>query len=139
MKKYLILSILFLSQNILFSQNINVTKEALQSFKNKFPDATEAKWDREGKDEFEVSFILNGNKGSANFSKNGAWIESETTVLEKDLAAGFLDNFKKNKKGAVITNIFQVIRADNKNYYEIECIYNKRKKEFKVDLSGNLI
>jgi hypothetical protein len=139
MKKYIILSILFLSHNALFAQNVKVTNEALESFKNKFPQATEAKWDKEGKDEFEVSFILNGNKGSANFTTKGVWIESETTVFEKDLASGLFDNFKKIKKGAVITNIFQVVRADNKSYYEIECTYNKHKKEFKVDLSGKLI
>jgi hypothetical protein len=139
MKKYLIFSLLILSQNALFAQNVKVTNEALQSFKNKFPQATEAKWDKEGKDEYEVSFILNGSKGSANFTTKGVWIESETTVLEKDLASGLLDNFRKSKKGAVITNIFQVVRADNKSYYEIECTYNKHKKEFKVDLSGKLI
>jgi hypothetical protein len=139
MRKYLIIGILFLSQNALFAQNVKVTNEALASFKTKFPQATEAKWDNEGKDEFEVSFVLNGNKGSANFTTKGIWIESETTVLEKDLASGLLDNFKKSKNGAVIINIFQVVRADNKSYYEIECTYHKHKKEFKIDLTGKLI
>jgi ribosomal protein S26 len=139
MKKYLLFSILFVLQCALYAQNVKVTAEALQSFQVKFPNAKESKWDKEGKNEYEVSFILNGNKGSANFTTKGVWIESEITVLEKDLAKGLLDNFKNIKKGAVITNIFQVVRADNKSYYEIECTYNKHKKEFKIDSTGKLI
>ena len=38
-----------------------------------------------------------------------------------------------------INQIFKVERADGKSYYEIECTIGLIKKEFKIDLNGQLI
>jgi len=139
MKKYFIIGILMFNQNILHAQKTKVTTEALKAFQTKFPTAKDATWDREGKNEFEVEFKLEDHKASANFSNKGEWIETEQTITENDLPNGFLDNFKKVKKGAKINQIFKVDRVDGKSYYEIECTKGLIKKEFKIDLKGKLI
>jgi len=139
MKKYFIIGILILSQVISNAQNTKVTTEALKAFQAKFPTAKDAKWEREGKNEFEVAFNLDGQKASANFSIKGEWIETEHTIIESTLPQGFLDNFKKLKKGTKINQIFKVDRADGKSYYEIECTIGLNKKEFKINLEGQLI
>jgi len=139
MKKYFILGILMFSQIISHAQKNKVTNEALKAFQTKFPTAMDAKWEKEGKDEFEVSFSLDGQKASANFSLKGEWIETEATINENTLPQGFLDNFKKVKKTAKINQIFKVERADGTAYYEIECSVGLTKKEFKVSLQGQLI
>jgi len=139
MKKYFIISILMFSQIILNAQKNKVTDEAQKAFQTKFPTAKDAKWEREGKNEFEVAFNLEGQKASANFSIKGEWIETEHTIIESTLPQGFLDNFKKAKKGARINQIFKVDRADGKSYYEIESTIGLTKKEFKVNLEGQFI
>lgn len=139
MKKYFIIGILMFSQNMLHAQKTKVTTEALKAFQTKFPTAKDATWDSEGKNEFEVEFKLEGQKASANFSIKGEWIETEHTITENILPKGFLDNFRKVKRGAKINQIFKVERADGKSYYEIECTIGLIKKEFKIDLNGQLI
>lgn len=133
------IGILLLSQNLLQSQNIKVTTEALKAFKTKFPGAKDIKWFNEGKDEFEIEFKLEGKKASANFSSKGEWIETEFLICEGDLPKNLLEQFEKIKKGSKINQIFKVDRADGKSYYEIESKFGNRKKEFKIDLEGKII
>ena len=74
MKKYFIISILMFSQIISFAQKSKVTIEAQKAFQTKFPTAKEVKWEMESKDDYEASFVMDGKKGSANFSgKANGW------------------------------------------------------------------
>lgn len=139
MKQIFILSIIMLTQNLIQAQNNKIPTETIKAFEVKFPKATNPKWEKEGEKEFEVTFLLSGQKASANFTNNGEWIETESIILETALPKGFLDNFRNLKKQFKINQIYKVERADGKSYFEIECSSGLIKKEYKLDQEGQII
>lgn len=56
---------------VAFAQNTKPTEAAEKAFRQQFPNAKEVKWDKENEHEYEASFVLDGKKGSANFSASG--------------------------------------------------------------------
>ena len=69
------------------SRKINVPAAVTNAFNNKFPGATEVKWEKENAKEYEAEFTLNGDNVSANFGADGTWVETETVIKVADLPA----------------------------------------------------
>src|SRR6185436_9933151 len=71
-----------LLSNSAYAQEIKADKipSAVSSaFKSKFPAATKTDWEMEDGN-YEAEFKMNGEEMSANFDKEGKWIETETEI-----------------------------------------------------------
>ncbi|MEN9599216.1 MAG: hypothetical protein RL596_1527 [Bacteroidota bacterium] len=139
--KYIIsmMTLLLVGSLSLTAQQKNTTTAAEKAFAIKFPKATVVKWIKEKKNEYEVEFTLNGKKGSANFSGTGEWLETEMGILANELPTIVVDGFTKQFQGATITEAFLVESSTGKKYYEIEYTIKSKKREVKIDGTGNLI
>jgi len=139
MKKYFIISILMFSQIIAHAQKNKVTDEAQKAFQAKFPTAKEVKWEMESKNDYEASFIIDGKKGSANFSGKGEWMETEMTISEANTPKAVMDGFNKAFAGATIKEVYKIESKEGKNYFEIEYSLKGKTKEAKLDLTGKVM
>lgn len=139
MKKYLIICILILSQTVLNAQKIKVTNKAQKAFQTKFPTAKEVKWEMESKDNYEAAFVMDGKKGSANFSGKGEWMETEMTIQQANTPKAVMDGFNKAFSGATIKEVYKIESKDGKNYFEIEYSLKGKTKEAKLDPTGKIM
>jgi hypothetical protein len=139
--KYIIsmMTLLLVGSLSLTAQQKNTTTAAEKAFAIKFPKATVVKWIKEKKNEYEVEFTLNGKKGSANFSGTGEWLETEMGIPTTEVPKNVLDAFAKQFKEAAISDAFLVESSAGKKYYEIEYTIKSKKREVKIDGTGNLI
>jgi hypothetical protein len=71
------------------------------SFNQKFPNATNVKWDKESAHEYEASFEWKGKKHSANFSDAGEWLETESPITFNQLPEKVQTAFNASHKGAM--------------------------------------
>jgi len=121
------------------AQKNKVTPAAEKAFTQKFPNAKEVKWEKEGKDEYEASFVMDGKKGSANFSGKGDWMETEMAIPQAKVPKSVLDGFNKAFAGATIKDVYKIESKEGKNYFEIEYILKGKNKEAKLDASGKIM
>lgn len=139
MKKYFIIGILMFSQIISYAQITKVTTEVQKAFQTKFPTAKEVKWDKENKSEYEANFVMNGKKGSANFSGKGEWMETEMGIPQAETPKAVMDGFNKAFVGATIKEVYKIESKEGKNYFEIEYSLKGKTKEAKLDLIGKIM
>ena len=139
MKKYFIIGILMFCQIISHAQKNKVTTEAQKAFQTKFPSAKEVKWEMESKDDYEASFVMDGKKGSANFSGKGEWMETEMGIPQANTPKAIIDGFNKAFAGATITEVYKIESKVGKNYFEIEYNLKGKTKEAKIDPTGKVM
>lgn len=48
-----------------------------EAFSAKYPAATQVEWERENKRQYEVEFVINGNKREALFNNDGSFAKEE--------------------------------------------------------------
>jgi outer membrane lipoprotein-sorting protein len=131
--------ILFLCIGILATTNAQknkVTQAAEKAFAQKFPTAKEVKWEMESKDDYEASFVMDGKKGSANFSGKGDWMETEMGIPQANTPKAVMDGFNKAFAGATIKEVYKIESKEGKNYFEIEYSLKGKTKEAKLDPTG---
>jgi hypothetical protein len=134
--------ILFLCIGILATTNAQknkVTQAAEKAFAQKFPTAKEVKWEMESKDDYEASFVMDGKKGSANFSGKGEWMETEMGIPQANTPKVVMDGFNKAFAGAIIKEVYKIESKEGKNYFEIEYSLKGKTKEAKLDPTGKVM
>jgi hypothetical protein len=125
---------------VAFAQNTKPTEAAEKAFRQQFPNAKEVKWDKENKHEYEASFVLDGKKGSANFSASGEWLETEMAIPQSAAPQAVLDGFKKAHTGATIAAIYKIETKNDQHYFEIEYkVKGGKTKEAKLASDGKLM
>ena len=140
MKNFIILALLFLGFSTTSqAQKSKSTPSAEKAFQQKFAGSTEAKWEMEKKNEYEVTFIMKGKKGSANFSGTGEWLETEMAIPTSDVPKAVSEAFIKAFAGAKIKEVYKIESKDGKNYFEIEYDLKGKTKEVKLDPSGKIM
>ena len=134
--------ILFLCIGILTTTNAQknkVTQATEKAFAQKFPTAKEVKWEMESKDDYEASFVMDGKKGSANFSGKGEWMETEMGIPQANTPKAVMDGFNKAFAGATIKEVYKIESKEGKNYFEIEYSLKGKTKEAKLDPTGKVM
>ena len=118
------------------AQKTKTPVAAEKAFLQKFPQAKEVRWEKEGKTAYEATFMQDGKKGSANFSPAGEWLETEMAISLAADPKTVIDGFNMAFNGAVITEIFKIESKTGKNYFEIEYSVTGKKKEVKLSTDG---
>ncbi len=139
MNRYIVLlcaGVLFTSTAFSFSPKKDKRPQAVEeSFRKKFPDAQKVKWEKE-KTEYEASFVLNGVQTSANFTVNGEWKETESTVSVSDLPKNVSDGILSAYPAAKIINAAKIETTEKGVQYEADIKNGKKKLEVLFDTDG---
>ena len=133
----LLISILFLSTTIY--AKVKVPTAVTDAFNKKFSNVTNVKWEKENKDEYEVSFKLNGDNCSANFTIQGEWLETESTIPFDKLPEKVKNSFNISFKNAKVKSAAKIEKAKAATTYEIEYKLKGKTKEVIMDADGKEI
>lgn len=120
------------------SQSKNAPQNVLNAFNQKFPNAKEVEWGKEGADIWEAEFELSDKDMSANFNLNGDWLETETELAKKDLPAGVSATIKTAYKGYKIKEVGYT-ETPKLKAYEVEVKKGGKLVEVIMDNSGNIL
>jgi len=118
-----------------YSQKITPDKvpaPVKEAFANKFPTATDVKYEMEKKD-YEINFKDKGVEMSANFDATGKWLETETEIKQSDLPKEVSSSVAKNFAGFKISELAKVETPDKGLLYEMDL--KKDKEGFEVQFS----
>ena len=99
MKNLVILAIVFAFISFSAFSQKNPSESVKKEFMKKYAAAQSVKWDSEEKNEWEAEFTMDGKKMSASFDDAGKWLESETTVTDKDLPSSVINVLNKDFPG----------------------------------------
>lgn len=107
------------------------------AFNNKFPNASEVKWEKESKTELEANFKMNNTNVSANFKLDGTWVETETTIPVSELPAPVSKAVNTKYPGGVYNRSERIEKPGGKVMYEVNIKVNGKKKELELNEDGS--
>ena len=97
MKKILVALMIALTiTSALNAQLRKVPAAVTEAFKTKFSSASQVEW-KDRIINFEASFLQDGITKTAQFTKEGTWVETTSTMAFSGLPAAVQDGFKKSK------------------------------------------
>lgn len=137
--KKLALSILSVALFCICSFAMTPPKAVKDAFEKKFPSATKVVWGKEAAKEWEAEFIFAGSKISANFSEDGAWLETEREIKVSDLPPAVTMAIKTNYPGWVIVEADKTETSKNGIIYEADLKKGKAKKAVGYKEDGTFI
>ncbi|MBL0033315.1 MAG: PepSY-like domain-containing protein [Bacteroidetes bacterium] len=89
-------------------------------FNQKFPYATNVKWDKESAHNYEASFVWKGVNYAANFSDTGEWLETETPTTFNQLPEKVQTAFNTSHKGVTPKAVSKIETSKQGTIYEVE-------------------
>ncbi len=111
----------------------NAPQNVLNAFNQKFPNAKEVEWGKEGADIWEAEFELSDKDMSANFNLKGEWLETESELAKKDLPESVKTTISTAYKGYKIKEIGF---TETPKYKAFEVEVKKGKELIEVVLNG---
>ena len=108
------------------------------AFNNKFPGATDIKWEKENKKELEANFKMNNADVSANFGLDGTWVETETAIPSSELPAAVSNAVNIKYPGAVYGRTEKIEKPGGKILFEVNITVNSKKKELELNQDGSI-
>jgi hypothetical protein len=138
MKNSIILTTVFVFISVTAFSQKNPSEIVKKEFAKKYATAQSVKWDNEEKNEWEAEFIMDGKKMSASFDNLGKWIESETSIAEKELPASVINTLNKDyqgyKKGAI-----EIFEDSKTKGFEMSLKKGDISVEVLIDNNGTII
>jgi hypothetical protein len=115
-----------------------VPENVKSAFSQKFPDATNVKWDKENATEWEAEFKIGGKKYSANFDNMGTWMETEYEINADEIPAAVKTTLDKDFTGYKIEES-EVSETAKGKLYEFELEKAGEEIEAAIDMSGKIV
>ncbi len=105
-----------MSQN---TKENDVPSNVVAAFNKQFPNATEIKWEKEGRN-YEAKFEINEGEYGALFDAQSNLIETEVEIATNQFPVGVLEYLNVNYKGKKIDDAAQITDAKGNMTYEAE-------------------
>jgi hypothetical protein len=137
-KVVLLLVAAFLSTAVYSQGNssANAPQQVTKAFKAKFPTAANVSWVKEPNSNYEAKFKMGDVKQRAEFDTKGNWVETENSIKTSTLPKTVTDEVKKQNSGCKITEAEEVETAGSGKVYDVGCMVNSAKKEYRVTADG---
>ena len=117
---------------------MDVPVKAKTAFSQKFPDATNVKWQKENDNEWEAEFTWNEKEYSANFDNQGTWMETEYKISTDEIPVAVKTTLDEEFSEYTIEESELSETAVGK-IYEIELKKGEVELEVTIDMKGNVI
>ncbi len=108
------------------------------AFTQKFPDASQVKWDKENDNEWEAEFKMNGMEYSANFDNAGTWTETEYEISLKEIPEAVKTSLDNESDGAKV-KASEVSETTEGKVYEFVLRKGENETELVIDETGKII
>jgi Protein of unknown function (DUF2874). len=109
-----------------------------KEFTKKYSAAQTVKWDNEEQNEWEAEFTMDGKKMSAAYDNVGKWMETETTIYEKDLPATVVNTLNKDYPGYKKSDI-SIFEDSKSKGFEMTLKKGETSIEVLIDNSGKVV
>lgn len=119
-------------------QKENVPQKVQTAFSQKFPQATNVKWDKENATEWEAEFTMDGTAYSANFDKEGHWKETEYKMKESTLPAAVKATLESKFAGYDVEGA-EVSETPDGTVYELKLENDDTDMEVAINNKGEII
>lgn len=116
----------------------NVPAKVKSAFTQKFSKATDVKWGKEGKAEWEAEFKLGGKSYSANFDNQGVWKETEYSIPDSEIPATVKTSIEKGYAAYKMKGT-DVSETPKGKVYEITFVKGNKKMEVAFDTNGKVV
>ncbi len=142
-KMFLLLLCAATMSNFAFAQDKKISNDQVpgavsSAFKAKFPTVADAKWEMEGTN-YEACFKQNGSEVSANFDKDGNWLETETEIKVSELPPAVQTTIHKEFADYKVKEASKVQSAKNGSCYEAEISKDKETLDVMINSDGKLL
>jgi len=127
-----------ISLNVTAQTSKNVPKNVKTAFSQKFAKATDVKWGKEGKTEWEAEFKMDGKAYSANYDLKGEWLETEYAITVNEIPAAVKTAIDKDYAGYKMKES-EISETAKGKVYEFELVKGKNKVEIAFDMNGKII
>jgi hypothetical protein len=128
MKKLILIISILVITGTLFAGS-KPPKAVQNAFNEKFPAVSNLKWSEENDNEWEANFKLDGINTSANFSNDGAWLETETEIPVSQLPEKITSAINAGYAGYKIVGAAKIEKVTGEITYEADIKSGKKKKE----------
>jgi hypothetical protein len=102
------------------------------AFKQKFPDSSKIKWNKEKTNEYEASFEIEDVGYSANFTYKGEWLETESPFSFNELPEKVKETYNNSQNGKTPKAVSKIETSEQIVIYEVE---NQKKNTFMCSLN----
>ncbi|MBI1286265.1 MAG: hypothetical protein GC178_01690 [Flavobacteriales bacterium] len=140
MKKSMLiaLSVALLATAACGQKSETAPKAVEAAFHKKFPDAQNAKWDKENDKEWEAEFKMNGKEYSANFLNDGTWQETEYEIKRSEIPASVQKTLDTEFAGYDIEEA-EISEKNEGTFYEFELEKGESDIEVAMDANGKVV
>lgn len=130
--------ILFVAAS-LFGQNAKIPDAVKDAFIKLYPKATDVKWGRENKTEFEANFKDGKTSTSVVLNAKGKLLETEINIAVTELSKEIQTYLQKNYAGYKISEAAKIIDPKGVITFEAEIAKDKIIKDLIFDKNGKPI
>ncbi|MBP9790188.1 MAG: PepSY-like domain-containing protein [Bacteroidia bacterium] len=139
MKKIIFVAVAFICAYATSFAQSKTPNAVTITFNQKFPNASNVKWDKENAYEYEASFVWKGEKHSANFNVTGEWLETESPITFNQLPEKVQTAFNASHKVTTIKAVAKIETSKGQTQYEVEIKQGLKTVEFFYEANGSVI
>lgn len=139
MKKIIFVAVAFICAYATSFAQSKTPNAVTITFNQKFPNASNVKWDKENAHEYEASFVWKGEKHSANFNDTGEWLETESPITFNQLPEKVQAAFNASHKVTTIKAVAKIETSKGQTQYEVEIKQGLKTVEFFYEANGSVI
>ncbi len=132
--KFSFLALVLVSTLSLYAQQ-KVPANVIAVFNSKFPNAQNVKWGKESKTEYEADFKINTQTMSANFSDQGAWLETESTITFDQIPEKVKQAFSTLHPGSSV-KVVEKVESPEGTKFELKIKEKNKSKEILYSEEG---
>ena len=135
--QYIIIAlVIFSCQNTITAQVPDAVQTA---FENKYPGETDPDWHTDSNNNWEAHFKQKGEKYRADFSPNGQWIETESSIKSSELPKAIKTVIKEKYGSEDISEIEFVTSASKGTFYDVEFKQKGKNMDIEFRVNGDII
>ena len=109
-----------------------------KAFQEKYPNISAVKWEKDGDDEWEGHFTMDGKKYSAAFSNDGSWLETECLVEPSEIPEKVSNTLEDEFSGWEIEGS-ELSETEEGTAYEFKLKSNDNEIEVVISMEGMVL